>query len=141
VARNLSHACGDYSVARFLASKSDHGRDLFERFVALIRNCGAYQVAPAKTRVAFMVAVRFASVNRVADRFIDVHFVLPRELASSRFRKVERVDSVYVHHLRLTDPRDFDRELGAWLLASYVEYGERRWLANRASNERSKGLR
>jgi hypothetical protein len=36
-----------------------------------------------------------------------------------------------VHHLRLTDARDFDRELGAWLLESYVEYGERRWLANR----------
>jgi hypothetical protein len=68
VARNLSHACGDYSVARFLASKSDYGRDLFKRFVTLVGHCGAYQIAPAKTRVAFMVTVRSASVNRVGER-------------------------------------------------------------------------
>src|SRR5262244_3237475 len=100
VVRNLSHACGDYSVAKFLKGKSEPGRALFAKFEALIARCGPYEVAPAKTRVAFLARVRFASVNRVGKDAIDVHFVLPRALASRRFRRVEKVGNVWVHHLR-----------------------------------------
>ena len=125
VQKNLSHACGDYSVEKYLADKSERGRDLFGRFVKLIARCGPYDVAPAKTRVAFMEQVRFASVNRVRDEYIDVHFVLPRTIESSRLSKVEHVGNVYVHHLRLRDRRDFDRELASWLKQSYREYGQR----------------
>jgi hypothetical protein len=76
-----------------------------------------------------MTRVRFASVNRVADDAIDVHFVLPRRVESERIRRVEKVDRVYVHHLRLAAPADFDDELRAWLAASRAEYGEQAWLA------------
>jgi hypothetical protein len=54
--------------------------------------------------------------------------VLPRALRSPRFRRVEQVGRVFVHHLRLTEPAELDGQLGAWLKASYREYGERRWL-------------
>ena len=128
VARNLSHACGDYSIAKFLEGKSDRGRALFGKFEALIAKCGPYEVAPAKTRVAFLARVRFASVNRVGEDAINVHFVLPRVLASRRFRRVEKVGKIWVHHLRLASLRDFDRELARWLGESYAEYGEQRWL-------------
>ena len=128
VSRNLSHACGDYSIAKFLQGKSDRGRALFGKFEALIARCGPYEVAPAKTRVAFLARVRFASVNRVGGDAIDVHFVLPRALASRRFRRVEKVGNVWVHHLRLAGVRDFDRELARWLREAYAEYGEQRWL-------------
>jgi hypothetical protein len=128
VSRNLAHACGAYSIERFLAGKTDTARDLFDRFVAAIAACGSYEAAPAKTRVAFMAQVRFASVNRVGPHWIDVHFVLPRALSSPRFRRVEHLGRLHVHHLRLTRPEDFDAELAAWLRQSYVEYGERKWL-------------
>jgi hypothetical protein len=68
--------------------------------------------------------VRFASVNRVGDDTLDVHFVLPRAIASVRFRRVEKAGNVWVHHLRLARARDFDRELARWLVESYAEYGE-----------------
>src|SRR5688572_5339805 len=133
VARNLSHSCGDFSIQKFLASKSPRGCALFDRFVSLIAACGPYEVAPAKTRVAFMTQVRFASVNRVASESIDVHFVLPRGLQSTRFRRVEQLGKLYVHHLRLVNDDDFDQELAAWLRMSYEEYGQRGWLATKAS--------
>jgi ribosomal protein L32 len=133
IARNLSHACGDYSAEKFLEGKSVIGRRLFERFAALIAKCGPYKLAPAKTRVAFMADVRFASVNHVGPDAIDVHFVLPRVIKSQRLRRVERVGKLYVHHLRLRDRRDFDAELAAWLRESYREYGQRRWLSAPAS--------
>ena len=128
VSRNLSHSCGDFSIEKFLAGKSARGRALFDRFVQLIAGCGPYDVAPAKTRVAFMTKVRFASVNRVGDDSIDVHLVLPRAIESARFRRVEQLGKLYVHHLRLSDDADFDRELAGWVRASYHEYGEREWL-------------
>jgi len=128
IARNLSHACGAYSIEKFLNGKSDIGRDLFKRFQALIARCGPYEVAPAKTRIAFMAAVRFASVNRVGQDSIDIHFVLPRAIESRRFRKIEHFGKLHVHHVRLKGRRDFDRVLAAWLRQSYVEYGQRGWL-------------
>jgi ribosomal protein L32 len=131
VAKNLSHACGPYSIEKFLEGKSEIGRDLFTRFVALIEKCGPYNVAPAKTRVAFMAAVRFASVNRVGNDFIDVHFVFPQAIESRRFRKVERLGKLHVHHLRLHDRLDCDRELAGWLRQSNREYGRRAWLTTR----------
>lgn len=131
VSRNLSHACGDYTVAGFLAGKGKPARALFERFERMIARCGPYSRAPAKTRVAFMADVRFASVNRVTEAAIDVHFVLPRVVASPRFRWVEHLGKVHVHHLRLSEPADFDRELQRWLRQSYEEYGRREWLKKR----------
>jgi hypothetical protein len=128
ISRNLSHACGNHSVEKFLEGKSDVGRGLFGRFLDLIAQCGPYELAPAKTRVAFMAAVRFASVNRIGPDSIDVHFVLPRTIESPRLRKVEHLGKLHVHHVRLRDRRDFDRELADWLRQSYSEYGQRGWL-------------
>jgi hypothetical protein len=128
VSRNLSHSCGPFSVEAFLAGADARGRRLFRRFVALVAACGPSVPAPARTRIAFVAQVRFASVNRIGPHGIDVHFVLPRPLRSPRFRRVEQVGRVFVHHLRLTEPAQLDRQLGAWLRASYREYGERRWL-------------
>jgi hypothetical protein len=128
VGRNLSHACGDYSVAGFLEGKGKRAHELFDRFERMIARCGPYSRAPAKTRVAFMADVRFASVNRVTDATIDVHFVLPRVVASPRFRRVEHLGKLHVHHVRLSEPADFERELQRWLRESYREYGRRQWL-------------
>jgi hypothetical protein len=127
VTRNLSHACGDYSVEKFLAGKGAHARAMFARFEALVAACGPYDVAPAKTRVAFMARVRFASVNRLTDDALDFHFVLPREIASPRLRRVEKLGTLWVHHVRVTEPRELDREVGRWLRMSYVDYGEQTW--------------
>ncbi len=131
ISKNLSHACGAYSREKFLEGKTAVGRELFERFEALIAKCGAYSLAPARTRVAFMAEVRFASVNRVGSDCIDVHFVLAESLDSPRFRRVEHLGKLHVHHLRLRGAREFDRQLAGWLRRSYREYGLRGWLAKR----------
>ena len=138
VSRGLSHSCGHHSVEKFLSGKGSRARDLFKCFVRLITACGPYDVAPAKTRVAFMASVRFASVNRVSDAGIDVHFVLPTALTSSRFRRVERLGKLYVHHLRFTEASEMDDEVQGWLCQSYSEYGERRWLRKSKDAHRRK---
>ncbi len=129
VVRNGVHACGDHSVERFLSGASERGKELFDRFVAVVAACGPYVVAPAKTRVAFQALVRFASVNRVGRDSLDVHFVLPRTVASPRIRRVDHLGDLHVHHVQLVDDADFDDQLQGWIRAAYMEYGQRTWLA------------
>jgi hypothetical protein len=62
------HPCGDHSVETLLDGKGDLARGLFDRFESLITACGPYEVAPAKTRIAFMARVRFAGVSAISDR-------------------------------------------------------------------------
>jgi hypothetical protein len=71
VGKNMWHACGNYSVEGFLDGKGTRARDLVEGFERLIAACGPYEVAPAKTRVAFMARVRFAGVDTLSDKGDD----------------------------------------------------------------------
>ena len=129
VGRNMWHACGDHSVEKFLEGKGERARELFDRFESMIAACGPYEVAPAKTRVAFMGRVRFAGVTAVSDRGMSIALGLPRPLRHHRVRKIEQFASWYVHHLRLTAPEELDDELQAWLRESYHQMGMQERLA------------
>jgi Domain of unknown function (DUF5655) len=132
VGRNMWHACGDYSIDRFLEGKGERARALFDRFESLIAACGPYEVAPAKTRVAFMARVRFAGVSAISDRGMTIAFGLPRRLRSGRVRKVERYGrDWYGHFMRITSPDQLDEELQAWLRESYHQMGMQERLAKR----------
>lgn len=81
--------------------------------------------------------------NRLGEDSIDVHLVLPRLIESDRFRRIERLGKLDVHHARLSSRRDLDAEFKRWMKASYVEYGTRQWLVNgeRGTISRADGSR
>lgn len=125
VGRNTWHACGPYTVEKFLEGKGPNARALFARFVELIAQCGPYEAAPAKTRVAFMVRVRFAGLSSLSERGMTCAFGLPYPLEHPRIRKIEQsVRNWYGHYLRITSLEQLDDELLAWLRASYHLMGE-----------------
>src|SRR5262249_49098189 len=102
VTRNMPHACGRYSVEKFLAGKSPHAISLYERFSALVHECGPVMIAPAKTRIGFQVRMIFAAVNKLSDLGLDAHLVLARRLDNRRFRRIEMMTpKCYVHHFRI----------------------------------------
>jgi hypothetical protein len=124
------HACGDYSVERFLDGKGDRARELFDGFERLVAACGPYEVAPAKTRVAFMARVRFAGVYAISDRGMTIAFALPEPTRHRRIRKVEHVaPGWYGHWMRITLPEQLDDELLGWLRESYRQMGMQERLA------------
>lgn len=132
VGRNMWHACGDYSVEGFLKGKGDRARELFDGFERLIAACGPYEVAPAKTRVAFMARVRFAGVNAISDRGMTIAFGLPRPLRHPRIRKVEDYGSGWLGHwVRISSPEELDDELLGWLRESYLQMGMQERLKGR----------
>jgi hypothetical protein len=118
------HACGDFSVEGFLEGKGPRARALFEAFEQMVAACGPYEVAPAKTRVAFMGRVRFAGVNAISDRGMTISFALPRPLDDPRIRKVEHIaKGWHGHWMRITRTEELDDELLGWLRESYHQMG------------------
>jgi hypothetical protein len=129
VGRNMAHACGPWTVERFLQGKGVGASELFEAFAAAVRSIGPFDFAPAKTRVAFMVRVRFAAVLRVSNRGMTIGFWLKREVKSPKFSRVELIPpNNWIYQLRITDPEQLrDEELLGWLREAYA-VGEQRHL-------------
>jgi hypothetical protein len=127
VGRNMWHACGEYSVEQFLAGKSERARAMFARFVELVESCGPVIPAPAKTRVAFMVRVRFCAVERLSDRSLRAEFGLPYALDSPRIAKIqELIRGWHVHWFSVHAAEELDDEVREWLCDSYHFMGEQR---------------
>ena len=104
----------------WFAKLGPRGRALFDRFERLIAACGEYHVSPAKTRIAFLGRVRFASISRISEESMVCGFAMPYPLKSPRFVKVEEVvPGWWQHRLQINSPRQLDGEVQAWLRESY----------------------
>ena len=86
------------------------GRTLWH-FVAEYEKVGPIKLHPVKTRVALMVDVRFAAINRVGKDFIDGHLWLKESIDSPTFYKIEHLGkSDFIHRFRIRDESDIDDE-------------------------------
>lgn len=116
----MSHGCGDHSVDAFFEGKPARLRSLYDALVAFVGRSGPFEQVPTKTRIAFMVRVRFLAVNRVRTDGLGCHLWLKRPVESPRFAKVEQLGrSDWIHHFVLRDERDLDEELEGWVREAY----------------------
>ena len=128
---NMPHSCGRYSVGQFLEGKSQQAISLFEKFSALVHECGPVKLAPTKARIGFQVRMIFAAVNKLNDRGLDAHVVLTRRLDGPRFRRIETMTpKCYVHHFRVESLNELDEEVRSWLREAY-EVGTQAHLSRR----------
>ena len=117
----MPHACGRYSVKRFLEGKSHDAVELFEHFGRAIHDCGPVKVAPAKTRIGFQVRMIFAAVNKLNDQGLEAHIVLTRRLNSPRFKRIDTMSTkCYVHHFKIASVNEIDEEVREWLREAYL---------------------
>jgi hypothetical protein len=116
------------------ARMGPRARALFDRFEAMVAACGEYHLSPAKTRVAFLGRVRFASVTAVSEESMTCGFSLPRPVRSRRLKKVEEVvPGWWVHTLRVASIEELDDEVQAWIRESYRLMGMQERLAKRGA--------
>jgi hypothetical protein len=117
----MPHGCGEYPVDGFFWEKPAETRVLYDALVRVIGEQGPFEPVPTKTRITFMVRVRFTAVNRVRrDGSLVCHLWLKRRVESPRFTKVELLGrSDWVHHLVLRSEADLDEELRAWMREAY----------------------
>ena len=139
VSRNLWHSCGHATLADWQRKMGPRARALYERFEQLIARCGEYHVSPAKSRIAFLARVRFASITALSEAGMSCSFALPGPVESARFAKVEEVvPGWWVHRLRVREPTDLDKQVQSWLAKSYRLMGMQKRLSTRARNRQSR---
>ncbi len=126
VQKNLWHSCGDYSVESFLKGKSDRGKELFWWFVSEYQKIGPIKLHAVKTRVAFMVEVRFSGVGKIGSDFIEGTFWLKEKIDSDKFFKIEHLSgNDYIHRFRIYDESFIDDEFLKYMKMAYA-IGERK---------------
>jgi len=113
---NQSHACGRYALDDHFAGKPPLVRDIYEAFLALLREIGPVTILPEKTRIAFQTRMSFAQLT-VRRHWVLGHFVLARRVEDPLFTKVETFSPRnHAHHFRLDGAgaveglREFARE-------------------------------
>lgn len=119
VTRNMSHSCGDHTVEQLMAGKGERAWAFGARLQEMVGRCGPYTIVANKTRLEFMVWVRFAGMDAVSERGVSMSFWLKEQIERPRFRKVAHYDGRdWVYYLRLTSLDD-DEEIQRWLCRSY----------------------
>ena len=134
ISRNLWHSCVKGLRMEDLFAKSDpHVITQFQRFEELVRSCGPVTRIVQKSRIVFMVRVRFAGATP-RKSVLQLGFFLKRKLASPRFWKAEHLGrSDYLHTLKISSMAEFDEEFKTWLQEAYA-VGEQRHLTNKKAS-------
>ncbi|HUK88088.1 MAG TPA: DUF5655 domain-containing protein [Terriglobales bacterium] len=119
VTRNIWHSCGKHSLKRLFARSQPHLLPLFRKFARLVRACGPVRMIPQKTRVVFMVRVRFAGCYPRKTHLL-CGLALPKRTPHARFLRIESYGKhFHGHYLRLASEKDLDAQVQRWLRASY----------------------
>ena len=117
--RNQWHSCIEMALEEHLADKSPHAVGLFQAFEAAVRDCGEYRIHPQKSRVAFIASMTFAGA-KLAQRWIDVSFIVPSPISDKRIRTIEMYGPTsFGHSIRISQPEGINADVRAWLCEAH----------------------
>jgi len=121
VTKNASHSCVKQTLTEFFADKPRGGVKHAKALIAAVRELGPVALHPVKTRVALMVEVRFAAINRIGEDSLRGHVWLREQHASERFVKIEKLGARdWLYHFVVSDEQPIDRELKKFLALGYA---------------------
>ncbi len=116
---NLSHSCGRFRLERHFKGKDPRLRSTFRTLVAAARLCGPVTVYAQKTRIVFMVRVRYASVV-VGARSLRLGLWLSRKVDHPLASRFDRLGPrVFYTYFKLGSPEDIDADLRALLCEAH----------------------
>lgn len=110
---------GEFSVKSHFQNKDKVVREIYERLLRKVGQCGTVSEDPKKTSIHLVNRTAFAGV---ATRKAAINLTIKSDhaLASSRVTKSEQVSARRFHHeVKLTSPADIDSELIGWLTEAY----------------------
>lgn len=85
------------------------------------RKIGVYELHPVKTRVALLTQMRFASVNKLGEDYLDGHFVLTSSRPNEAI--IYKIDNLnnrfFVHHFRIRDEADINGVFRNYMRLAY----------------------
>jgi hypothetical protein len=120
VSANMSHSCGRFRLDDLFRRSEPHVFELATKFRRMVERCGPVIMIPQKTRLVFMVRMRFAgyTVRRSALR---VSLILERRLPPDpRLEHVETYGAcTHGHYFRIDSPGQLDGTMQQWIREAY----------------------
>ncbi|QKJ32252.1 hypothetical protein HQ865_21640 [Mucilaginibacter mali] len=85
------------------------------------KSIGPYELHPVKTRVALLVKMRFASINKLGTDYLDGHLVMVEPHPNDTiFYKIDNLNNrFFVHHFRLYNMADITPEFRRHMAIAY----------------------
>jgi Domain of unknown function (DUF5655) len=120
VSANMSHSCGRWTLDALFAKSEPHVFKLFQKFRTMVRACGRSTMIPQKTRVVFMVRMRFAGAT-VRKSHLRVGLILERPLPPDP-RLVETLAAAprcYAHYFKIERADQLDAYIAVLLREAY----------------------
>jgi Domain of unknown function (DUF5655) len=120
VSANMSHSCGRFRLEDLFARSEPGVVALFEKFRRIVEGCGPVTMIPQKTRVVFMVRMRFANVS-VRKSNLRIGLIMTRRLEpDGRLEKVDVYAPLCVgNYLRIERPAQLDEDVRRWVREAY----------------------
>ena len=120
VTRNAWHSCGRYELDAHFKGRDPVVREIFDALVTATHRCGPVTLYAQKTRIVFMVRVRFANVV-TRKRWLYFSLWLTRPVEHPTLHSTESFGpTTHVHQFRLTDPSELDGKLESLTCESYL---------------------
>lgn len=121
VTANLWHSCTRYTLDHHFEGRDPALRRLFNKWLAFVRKHGGpVTVISQKTRITFMVRVRFAGAI-IRKNHVECSMWLKHREASPRFAKIaEYMPGNFFHYFHLTDAAQLDAELARLVREAYA---------------------
>jgi hypothetical protein len=124
--KNLWHSCTKYTEEEFLSGKSERAIELYKYFLTEYKKLGPITLHVIRSRIAFMVLVRFSGVNKLGKDYIEGAFWLKERIESQKFHKIEFIPKDnYIHRFRICNEADIDDEFKKYMKMAY-EIGQRK---------------
>ena len=120
VSANMSHSCGRWELGALFAKSDPHVFELFQKFRRMVRDCGRSTMIPQKTRVVFMVRMRFAGAT-VRKSHLRIGLILERPLPPEP-RLVETLAAAprcYAHYFKIERADQLDESIAALIREAY----------------------
>jgi hypothetical protein len=119
VTRNLSHSCVNVALASHFVGKDPAVRRTFNAWRQLAKSCGPVTIYAQKSRIVFMVRVRFAGAI-VHRTWLEGTLWLRRRVSHPRMHRLMDYGNLgFGLHLKLTSPDDVDTSLAALMREAY----------------------
>ena len=116
------------SETQFLKDKPVKAIGLYEYFLKEYRKIGYIRLHIVKSRIAFMVKVRFSGVSGFCRDHITGAFWLKRKIESEKFYRIEYIPKDnFIHHFKIYKKSEIDSEFRRYMKMAY-EIGQRKHL-------------
>ena len=134
VQKNMWHSCLRLTEWEFLKNKPARAIELYKYFLKEYRKIGQIRLHVVKSRIAFMVKVRFSGVSGFCRDHINGAFLLKNKIESNKFYRIEYIpENNFIHHFKIYKETDIDDEFRGFMKLAY-EVGERKHIKFKAKS-------